>query len=210
MIISLDPQNMEQVKAVSRLHDELLNESPIAQLGELFMEKVYYSSLIKNRLFFCDLYFNNDKYIGFISYTNDPANFMQIGLKKNFIIISFIMLQSIIKKPALTKTVYNVCQDMLKRKTISHHRNEIVEGEILSFGVTKEGVNIKDIKTGKRAPHLLFERAIEYFRIEGIKKCKLTVLKDNKAALLFYLSYGGRIIDNQYAGGKSYRLEFSV
>tara|TARA_B100000959_G_C14707144_1_gene511281 strand:+ start:231 stop:611 length:381 start_codon:yes stop_codon:yes gene_type:complete len=124
--------------------------------------------------------------------------------------LCFIILQTIINKPSLVKTVLSVYQDMFKRKTISSHQNEIVWGEILSFGLTKEGVNIIDKKTRKKAPQLLFERAIEYFRKECIKKFRLAVLKDNKEALLFYLSYGGKIIDNQYGEGKCYRLEFSV
>jgi hypothetical protein len=195
---------------VVRLHGELLSDSPIAKLGEPFMKRFYYSSLVKARLFFCDLFYYRHTCVGFVSYTNDPLNFLSKGLKYNFMRLCFIILQTIINKPSLVKTVLSVLQDMLKRKTISSHQNEIVWGEILSFGLTKEGVNIIDKKTRKKAPQLLFERAIEYFRKECIKKFRLAVLKDNKEALLFYLSYGGKIIDNQYGEGKCYRLEFSV
>tara|TARA_Y100000294_G_C8567705_1_gene341537 strand:+ start:4036 stop:4671 length:636 start_codon:yes stop_codon:yes gene_type:complete len=210
MIISLNPDSREHVEAAVKLHKELLHDSPIVLLGDFFMKKFYYTSLVKDELFLCDLFYFNGKYVGFISYTKDPLHFMQKGLKKNFIRLFFVLLISIIRKPAIVKTILKTVQEMSQRESSTYRQDQISFGEVLSIGVAKDNLPVVDKKSGKRIPNLLFDRAIEYFRKQTIKRYRLSVTKDNKAALLFYLSYGGKIIDNQCAGGKSYQLEFSI
>jgi len=44
-IVTLDVKNQKHVQAAARLHQELLSDSPIPQLGEQFMTKFYYTNL---------------------------------------------------------------------------------------------------------------------------------------------------------------------
>tara|TARA_B100000315_G_C14553403_1_gene576934 strand:+ start:626 stop:1258 length:633 start_codon:yes stop_codon:yes gene_type:complete len=210
MIVSLNPDNQSHIEAVAKLHKELLSDSPIVHLGDSFMKKIYYERLVKDRLFLCDLYYHTNTCVGFISYTNDPHNFMQKGMKKHFISLCLILVKSIVQKPVLTKTVFSVFLDIFKRKATIPSCEELSWGEVLSFGVSSDALKIVNKESGKRIPNVLFERAIEYFKKQEIKKHRLKIVKDNKAALLFYLSYGGKIIEDQHAENDNYLLEFSI
>lgn len=49
-VVSLDYKNKEHICAVTKLHTELLPESVVSQLGNLFMKKFYYTRLTKDGL----------------------------------------------------------------------------------------------------------------------------------------------------------------
>ena len=163
MIIPLNPDNQKHVEATAKLHKELLNESPIVQLGDIFMKEIYYSSLVKAKLFQCDLYYHNGEYVGFISYTSDPLHFMQKSVKIFFLRLFYIVFKSVILKPSLAKTVINVCREMMQRKSLSSQIDDRDLGEMLSLGVIKEGCKLVDADTGKRVPNLLFEGSNHMF-----------------------------------------------
>lgn len=210
MIISLNPDSQEHIEAAVTLHKKLLHDSPVVLLGDLFMKKYYYTSLIKDKLVLCDLFYFKETCVGFISYTKDPLDFMSKGLKKNFVRLFFILFISIIRKPQIVKTILRTAREMSQRKSSASDQEGGSFGEVLSFGVVRDNLPSVNTKTGKRVPHLLFENAIEYFRKKEIKKYRLFVLKNNPEALLFYLSYGGKIIDDRCEGGQSYLFEFIV
>ena len=52
-LLWLDPNDSESVYQVAQLHKELLTDSPIPQLGDLFMNEFYYKRLISADLINC-------------------------------------------------------------------------------------------------------------------------------------------------------------
>jgi len=211
MIIPLNPDNRGHIQAAADFHSRLLGEeSPLPQLGERFCRDFYYGTLVRDGLFKCDLAIHEERYIGWISYTLDPLHFMSRGLKHHFGMISRILLVSMIKKPAMIGTILGVIRDMRDREIRADGIDDKPFGEILSFGVLEDSCALTDFKTGEKYPRVLFNRAIEYFRDNDLSGYRLAVRKWYKAALVFYLSYGGRIIDPNYDQDRSYRLEFTI
>lgn len=209
MIIPLDPTNREHRQAAADLHMSLLgDESPIPQLGERFCRDFYYGAMIRDGMLKCDLAVHDGRYIGWISYTTDPLNFMQMGLKRHFFFLSMIFLLGVIVKPVLIRTILGVIRDMRGRKTMATSPDEEPFGEILSFGVLEDSGMLSDPETGERYSKAFVDKAIEYFRKEGFSKFRVAVRRWYKAALIFYLSYGPKIIDKHYDRDRSYRLEF--
>jgi len=211
MIIPLDPANLEHRQAAADLHMSLLgDESPIPQLGERFCRDFYYGAMIRDGILKCDLAVHDGRYIGWISYTTDPLEFMHKGLKKHFIFLSWIFLRAIVFKPALIRTILGVMRDMRGRKTMAVIPDDGPFAEILSFGVLEDSCMFSDPKTEEKYPKAMVDKTIAYFRSQDLLKFRVAVRKWYKAALMFYSFYGPRIIDNHYDRDRSYRLEFNI
>ena len=99
-LIYLDWKNKEHVNAVCKLHSELLPESILSKMGNLFLSKFYYSKLIKEKLIEVYLYQLNGEFVGFISCTNEPYTFMKSGQKKYLFLILSLMGISVLLKPS--------------------------------------------------------------------------------------------------------------
>jgi hypothetical protein len=95
-IIKLDSQNKDHMNAISFLHKQLLPESKISMLGDFFLKKFYYKTLIEKNLIDAFLYKFDDKFVGFIVATNYPFTFMKKGIDRSFLYISYILTISII------------------------------------------------------------------------------------------------------------------
>lgn len=196
-IIPLDSNNPVQVKAVSEMHNSLLSKSPVSQLGFRFMTKFYYSKLVKDKLIACDLYFHEEKYVGFIAYTKYPFTFMQEGKRRHLFYLIFLLTVSLVCNPYRLLIILRVIKQNRLRQ-IQQEADNI--GEVLSFGVLEEYRKVEDAATGLRISHLLFKNVIEYLRNEDFRKMQVSVEKDNKRALSFYLSYTTSIEDDNLGG----------
>ncbi len=61
MLVWLTHKDKQKIYEVSKLHQLLLADSPIPQLGESFMTEFYYSELIKNDLIKCLTFVKENK-----------------------------------------------------------------------------------------------------------------------------------------------------
>lgn len=186
-IIKLDHKNKEHVAAAAGLHTELLHGSLVRELGFQFMTKFYYSRLIRDGLMSCDLYRYKSRYVGWILYTKYPFTYMQQGKKNNFVLLSFILLLTIIRRPSCVKVFWELSKFNAIRSPGAI--NAEGSGEFLSFGVLKEYRRIRDKITGLRISRVLFNNALDYFKDEGYNRMLLFVNRQNKAALRFYEHY---------------------
>ncbi len=185
-IIPLDPSNQEHIKAASELHALLLPESPIPQLGEVFMRKFYYPLLIKDDLMKCDLYKYEGEYIAFSVYTKQPFTFMSTAQKRHFFKLAIILFLSILRKPSRIGVILKASSVNSSRKNQDECDNT---GEVLSFGVLEKYKSLKDTATGLRISNLLFENSLKYFKNEGFSFVRGEIQKKNLLSLLFWQSY---------------------
>lgn len=211
MIIPLDPQNREHRQAAADLHRVLLGEeSPIPQLGERFCRDFYYGVLVKDGLLECDLAVHDGRYIGWVSYTTDPLNFMKKGLKRHPVSLLGNLLLSVATRPLSIRTIWRVGRDMKARGSQAAAPGGEPFGEVLSFGVLEDSSRLVDPETGERYSRALVNRAMEYFRGRNLAKVQVAVRKWFKAALLFYSLYEPELIDKHYDLDRSYRLEINI
>lgn len=206
-VVSLDYKNQEQVDAAAKLHQELLSDSPISQLGYQFMTRFYYTKLIKAGLVNCDLCKHEGKYVAFLAYTKYPFTFMEEGRRRYFLYLSFLLLESLLLNPYRIKTILKVIQIGRKRQ---FKKNGNKTGEMLSFGVLEPYGNVRDETTGLRISNLLFERALAYFKKEGFVRIRGEIKKDNKPSLLFWSLYGGVIKDHRWSKQSYYLVSIEL
>jgi len=192
-----DYQNKEHVKAICELHRELLPDSLIHKLGDLFMSKFYYNKLPKDKLIDVFLYKWNGKYISFTSSTNKPFTFLETAKKKYFFLILFILFISIIRKPSRIKIVplpgrFGHTDDILLEKNLKKLKEEYGDkmGEFISFGVLKEYREKIDPQSQLQIPQIVVRDIFAHFR-EQKKTCFLgIVLKKNVNSLKFFEKFG--------------------
>lgn len=186
-ISALIHKDKAEIKRVAWLHNKtLLPSSPIAIFGSSFMEKFYYSRLIKDSLIHCDYYQYDGKIVGFIAYTKNPSNFLRVGIRKNFFYLSILIIILFCQRPKRLTQILKVSQ--LERAIKKENKHE---GAILSFGVLSEYRSRNFIyKTGLLISAELFQHTVQFFRKEAFSTIRLLVEPDNKETLLFYHHYG--------------------
>jgi ribosomal protein S18 acetylase RimI-like enzyme len=200
--------NQRDVSLISKMHLELLNWGPMAQLGRIFLERFCYTVLIQDGLMKAEIYEVEGKPAGFIAYTQYSFTFHRSAIKKHFFYVIYIVLISILRNPLIILDIFKAMRVMFQR------RGEISSGhdpaaEILAIGVYPEYRTPKFIKnTGLRISHEMFQEAASYFRQVGLHNMRLAVDSFNKATLLFYHGLGGRAESLNRAGDQMIQFWF--
>lgn len=185
-VITLDPKDKAAIKKVAFLHKTLLPTSPIGILGSVFMEKFYYSRLLKGSIIACDYYRHDKQVAGFIAYTKNSSNLLKNGFRKNPLYLCYLLTLIFARKPKKIMQIFRVLQ--LENAIKKEGDNE---GAVLSLGVLPEYRSLKFIKdTGILISKELFQNALQFFKRENASKFRMLVEQNNKEALLFYHSYG--------------------
>lgn len=196
-LVRLDPRQPRQVQAAARLHAALLPDSPIAELGPIFMERFYYSTLVEHGLVACDLYEVAGEFVGFVAFTRRPLTFMQEGQRRFPLRLAAVLIGAMLTNPARVLTILKVAFQY--KRGAAPPAGE--EGEVLSFGVLREHRAAVDESTGLRASHLLFQSALNYFHVNGVPRMRVSVRKDNERGMKFYLAYSKDVEDNRFDPG---------
>ncbi len=199
-IVALDYKDREQVRAAAALHEKLLADSPVPLLGRLFMERFYYSTLVKDGLIHCDLYRQDGQYVAFSVYTCYPGSFISQGIKRHFLYLCLLFTVALIAKPSRIKTILGMRGQTSKRLSESEIGKA---GEYLSLGVLAEYQQIKHPQTNVRISNMLFERAIEFFKTSGYEEILLAFKVSNRRSMLFWLSYGAVLKERHYVNDES-------
>lgn len=186
-IVAYDPGNPEHVDAIARLHAELLPDSPIPRLGNIFMKKFYYKKLVEAGIIRCELFKSGGRYAAFSVWTEFPYTFMEKGKKRFFASLCSIVFLCLLQNPLRVKVVLEVMRQVSGRKAIE---DDGVSGEYLSLGILPEAAQERDERTGLRIPEMMFESVIRYFKAHGFKEILLMIRKTNKKSQMFYHSFG--------------------
>ena len=196
----LDPRQPAQVRAIAAIHAELLPDSPLSELGTGFMERFYYSSLVRDGLVQCEMYWHGGRPVAFSSWTERPYTFMREGLKKHFVPLCLITAAALAAKPSRLATIRKLQQTAPQRS--EPPRPGI--GEMLSFGVRADSASLRDPASGRKVTHLLVDRVIEHFKARGFTELQMMIRKDNRPSLLFFNSSGGVIGEAPFVPPTSY------
>lgn len=196
----LDPAQPGQVRAIAAMHAEMLPDSPLSELGAGFMERFYYSSLVRDGLVQCEIYWHEGRAVAFSSWTERPFTFMREGLKKHFARLCVLTAATLAAKPSRIGTLRKLQQTAPQRS--APPRPGI--GEMLSFAVRADSASLRDPDSGKKVTHLLVDRVIDYFRSRGFTELQMMIRKDNLPSLLFFNSYGGVIGEAPFVPPTSY------
>ncbi len=201
-VVTLDPNDPDQVRAAAELHRTLLGHSPIPRLGLAFMTEFFYSHLVRDGLIHCYLYRLNGEYVGFLSLTETPATFLSEGKRKHLARLSLLLGVAVLARPSRTRILLETLAAGRHKST----HNTKGTGEILSFGVLERAVSTRHKKDDVRISTALFDTGISHFRERGFHRVEWTVDEDNLPAMIFYRSYGATMERTRDAWPSDYRV----
>ena len=186
----LDPRDRAAAQQVADLHLKYLADSPVVQFGPRFLRRFYYGKLLTSGLVECTIGRDGDLVVAFISYTRNSLDFMQRGVRRWPIYLSWVMLLSLLARPALIRDLWTVLRLMRERSQEAGQDSGQVSGEVLSL-VVAESHRAQVPAGGKsRLTVRLFEDVVEYFRSAGQDKFYLLVQPSNRASNIFCASMG--------------------
>ena len=209
-IRDIDPNNEKDVETITRLHMELLDWGPMAQMGKLFLKKFCYTVLLKDNLMKAALYEVDGKPAGFIAYTDKSITFHRFAIRNHLGYVIYLVILSIIRYPWVVLRLPKVIYLMLSRRG-EKNLGEDPQAEVLAIGVLQEYRSpVFILKTGLRISEQLIGHVISFFRSMGLKKVRLIVDADNTPALMFYHNLGGRFESYEMAGVPSVLIWFDL
>ena len=191
-IEAIDHKNIKQVMAVSNLHLKLVPESKPSRLGNFFLRKFYFNTLIKYGYLRGLTFRIKNNYVGFTLFTESPDNFMYKAIWQdpiNYIIIILFLLAT--RPITLTQIFINNISfiNNYKKKKERVYKEQIKIGHWLSFGVQEKYLKCIT-KDGLRISNYLVMSMIKWFKKNDYALLIGSVRKKNIPAILLYNSMG--------------------
>src|SRR4029453_17892935 len=113
----LDPSDLRQVDAVSRLHATLLPASPVAALGPAFPRRFYYRTFVEDGLVVCDLFYDRETPAGFVAYTKFGSGFVLRGMRRHWFSLSVHLMRSVLFHPSRLGTIIKLLGPVWRRSS---------------------------------------------------------------------------------------------
>ena len=206
----LDPRNPDDVNAVATLHESLLAGSPLARMGGRFLREYFYSRLLADGLYDCLVCRADGRIVGFLTYTDRPAEFMSLGLRRHFVSIARIMLASVVRQPSLIRDLLFVARLMRDRSATPDNGALRNAAEALSLAVSERHQELVPEGGSTRVAVRLFHEMASDLRKRGGQRVVLHVDPKNRAANLFYSALGCRFYSTTHAGLTRYLFEYQL
>jgi hypothetical protein len=192
IVEKLDPRDRAAAQQVADLHLKYLSDSPVVQFGPRFLRQFYYGKLLSAGLIEATIGRDGNQVVAFISYTKDSLDFMQRGVRRWPFYLSWLMLRSLLARPALARDLWTVFRLMRERSQEASSSAEQVRGEVLSLVVAESHRAQVPAGGRSRLTVRLFEEVVEFYRGAGLDKFYLLVQPSNRASNIFCASMGCR------------------
>jgi hypothetical protein len=196
----LDPRNASDVGAVATLHESLLEGSPLARMGARFLRECFYSRMLADRLYDCLICRADGRIVGFLTYTDRPADFMSQGLRRHFFSIARIMVTSVVLQPRQLRDLLFVARLIRDRSATPQNGALRNSAEALSLAVSEADQKLIPVGGTTRVAVRLFHEMASDLRERGAHRIVLHVDPKNRAANMFYSALGCRFQSTTHAG----------
>jgi len=206
----VEPTNRQDVAAITRLHLQLLGHGPMARLGELFLRRFCYTTLVRDRLMQAALYEVDGRPAGFIAYTTHSITFHRTAIRRRLPYAASLIVLSVLREPRLALRLLKPIKLMFSRRAELYLGKDPM-GEVLAIGVLPEYRTPHFIRqTGIRVGEQLIAHVMSRFSREGIETMRAVVEAHNTPTLLFYHSLGARFEPCVHAGEPMVQVWFDL
>lgn len=201
----LDPRNAADVDSVASLYEEHLADSPVVSLGPRFLREFFFSRLVRDDLLGCLVGRVDGKVIAFLSWTNHPSDFIGRGVRKHFVALSWIMLKSIVARPASMRDILSAVR-MVTRRSGDHASSKENSGVIEAISLVVPPAFQKHVLPGgtSRLTVRLVQTLTDHARSQGIDRVLYVVQPKNRASSIFFSAMGCDFDKRSYAGEEVY------
>jgi ribosomal protein S18 acetylase RimI-like enzyme len=207
----LDPRRGQDVRAVARMHLELLSWGPMAGLGLPFLEGYCYRVLVGDGLMQAALAEVDGEPAGFVVYTARPGGFLSQALRRHPWRAAAALLASLAARPQSLLKLGRAVSAPLFHLSGRGAGLPAAEGEILAIGVRPQYRSLPFLQSsGRRIGRELFSHVVSRLRAAGRRSLQMDVDAFNREALLFYHALGGRFQAFRRGKDPMYRILFEL
>jgi len=192
-LVPMEVADQRDVAAAAHLHAALLPESPVPQLGDHFMRKFYYPTLVGSGLIHCLLCLHEQQYVGMIVYTDRPSDFMSKGVWQHF---SALLKGSwqIPLQPSRLRVVWKLLSERHRRQRQAREK----VGEILTVGVLPAYRGRRFGGVQQSIASRMLEQVIAHFKDQEMDRVQLVVRSGDLMANAFFESHGFAVENAHY------------
>ncbi len=192
-LTAVRPDDRVTVAKIARLHKELLDFGPMARLGERFLRDFCYTTLLRDGLMRAVLCEVQQEPAGFVVYTSRAHTFHRTAMRNHLLQVMWLGLLSAMDDDRPVARLMEAGQAMLARRSEPPTEKD-PSAEVLAIAVKPQFSNPAFVRTsGARLSELLVRHCAVAFRGEGLKRMRMIVDADNRAALLFYSALGAQL-----------------
>lgn len=193
-IVVFNPNDKEQMDLICAIHSDVLPDSFVVEMGNIFMKKFYYKCLPEIGSLKCFLARYNGKYVGMIVTNKKPFSLIRSAIPIYFWRISLVMSASMLTGPKRIATIIK----LLKYKPdplLKQMEDSKTAFEILTIGVLNDYRKIY-ITEKEKISHLILKHAVSDYKNNGYKRITGQILKSNRMALGFYETFNANFIQS--------------
>jgi ribosomal protein S18 acetylase RimI-like enzyme len=206
-LVFFDAQHPPAVRDLTALHQAILPTSPVALLGDRFMERFYYKHLPRQNYLFGAVAYIDRQPAGFIVATHDPEGFMGKALRRHWASLLWVLGCSILTAPRQRLAALWESWNILSHRTPTSPA--LAGAELLSFGVLPEYCSAQfSRQTGQKPSVDLLNAIVDRLSQEGTATIRAVVDADNTSAKLFYHAMGWQLEQTSPSGWKVPTVEF--
>ena len=201
----LDPNNAADVDSVSALYEEHLATSPVVKLGPRFLREFFYSQLVKDDLLGCLICRVDGKVVAFLSWTTRPSDFVSVGIKRHVVKLSWIMLRTVITRPAIVHELI-ASSRMASRRAGDTGMPADSPAVIEALSIVVPPAFQRHVPEGGkgRLTTRLVRTLADHVRAKGVAKVIYVVQPTNTSSAIFFSGMGCEMAKRTYAGNVVY------
>jgi hypothetical protein len=206
----LNPKSVAEVDAVALLHEEHLGDSPIVMLGRQFLRDFYYPKLIEEGLLECAICKADGRVVAFISWTRFPDGFMMQGIRRHVVLLSWIMLKQVLRKPSSVRDIFAAVKIVRERSSGWRTKPQAGTAETISIVVLPQYQ--KHVPPGgkSRLTVRLFEELGAKLRSSGMERVTFLVKPENRASNIFLSAIGCQFEKVTEFGVQAHKYTFDL
>jgi len=200
----LNPRSAADVDRVATLYEEHLADSPVVLLGPAFLREFFFRKLVESELLGVLVCRVDGTVVAFLSWTNHPGDFIGRGIKRHFLVLSWIMLKGVLRQPGSLKQILSAVRIVSRRSGDAGKEHDPKAIEAISLVVPPEFQ--KHVPEGGKARTTvrLVQDLAAHARAQGTEKVLYVVQPRNKASSIFFSVMGCEMQKRTYAGEEVY------
>jgi ribosomal protein S18 acetylase RimI-like enzyme len=210
VIRPVDPRDEGQMRALARLHLELLDFGPMSGLGERFVREVSYAANMRDGALAAALCYGGDEPVGFAAWTLDSAAFHARALRRHALRAGWIILATLLREPRRLGKLARAVRLVLSRRQ-EPPPAPVPVAEVLAIGVRPEHLTAKAVaRWGSHAAVDLVRHAMARAREGGRRQVRMFVDADNRKVQFLYHRLGATFRKVTQAGESVVEVTFDL
>jgi ribosomal protein S18 acetylase RimI-like enzyme len=206
----IDPSLGADVTAVTGLHMRLLGHGPMARLGEPFLRRFCYTTLLADGLMRVALFEVDGRAAGFIAYTSRSITFHRVAIRRHAPYVAWLLARSVLRDPRRLARVGKAVWLMVSRRAERDLAQDPL-GEVVAIGVLPEFRGADYARAnGLSIGEALVGHVMARLRADGVTRMRMVVEAHNTATLLFYHRLGARFEPYEHAGEPMVHVWFDL